>query len=480
MDFTQEEWDNCIKVLKVLAKNPDAGFDTMVLKGLVTKIHKQAKKQIKAQNQQIDQERIISSNNLNFEKAKKIMKSQDVVKQYDNLLAQKSILYKNYNSNEKDESVEIEDLEYIKFKKCYICKQPYKKIHFFYHAICQKCGDFCFSKRNPIADLKDRIAIVTGGRIKIGYLTALQLLRSGVKVWVTTRFVNDCAERFSKEIDFDIWSNNLKIIPLDLRNIASVQEFITFFKNEEPYLDFLINNAAQTVKKPIDFYKHLFDFESINKNELPEKLQTVLPWNQEFHFLNIPEKTNLLPSEINELFPIGEFDKDNQQIDKRSINSWKLKMEEVSIVEMLESQLINVTSPFMLNSQLKEHLLKSPFSRKFIINVSAMEGQFNRASKTSFHPHTNMAKAALNMMTRTSAIDFASQNIFMNSVDTGWITQENPFQIKERLYQEDGFVPPLDEIDGMARILDPIYSGILNEEIPLFGHFLKDFKPYFW
>ena len=134
----------------------------------------------------------------------------------------------------------------------------------------------------------------------------------------------------------------------------------------------------------------------------------------------------------------------------------------------------------MLNSQLKELMAKSPFERKFIINVSAMEGQFNRSSKTPFHPHTNMAKAALNMMTRTSAQDYALSGIFMNSVDTGWITQENPYPDKERLYREEGFVPPLDETDGMARIYDPIVSGLTQPGLPLFGHFLKDYVPYAW
>lgn len=54
---------------------------------------------------------------------------------------------------------------------------------------------------------------------------------------------------------------------------------------------------------------------------------------------------------------------------------------------------------------------------RFIINVSAMEGKFNR-SKTPNHPQTNMAKAALNMMTRTSAQDYAEDLIFMNCADT--------------------------------------------------------------
>ena len=120
---------------------------------------------------------------------------------------------------------------------------------------------------------------------------------------------------------------------------------------------------------------------------------------------------------------------------------------------------------------------KSKFEKKFIINVSGMEGQFNRINKTEFHPHTNMAKAGLNMMTRTAAIQYVKENIFMNSVDTGWITQENPYAKMYDL-RKKGFVPPLDIIDGASRIYDPIVSGING--IPEYGKFLKDYKEYPW
>jgi NAD(P)-dependent dehydrogenase (short-subunit alcohol dehydrogenase family) len=143
-------------------------------------------------------------------------------------------------------------------------------------------------------------------------------------------------------------------------------------------------------------------------------------------------------------------------------------------------QLVNAVAPFLLNSQLKPLLLRSPFERRFIINVSAMEGQFGRASKTEFHPHTNMAKAALNMMTRTAAADYARDGIYMNSVDTGWITDENPLDRKLHAQQARGFYTPLDAIDGMARLYDPIVQGLADPAEPLHGHFLKDFVPHPW
>lgn len=484
MDFSQQEWDACIKVLKVLAREPDKSLDTDTLKGLVTKLYKRAKKQNKAVALEARAEATMTENQkLSLEKAQDIFHKQDIYKQYDKSLKANTLLFKNYqqpSENILTVKNEPSEQEFIYPKKCYQCKTPYKKIHFFYHTLCTECATLNYEKRTQTCDLQGRIALITGGRVKIGYMTALRMLRDGAKVWVTTRFVNDCAKRFSEEADFELWSDRLQIVALDLRNLKAVQDFTNYLLENEAHLDILINNAAQTIKRPQAFYEHLFEFEQQKIVDLPTNLQKTIVFQHNFHFLENIGEQKLLPYESDIFFPKGEYDKDKQQIDKRDMNSWKLRLEDVPPVEMLETQLVNVTAPFMLNSLLKPLLQKSPFERKFIINVSAMEGQFNRSSKTHFHPHTNMAKAALNMMTRTSAQDYATDFIFMNSVDTGWITQENPFSIKERLYEEENFVPPLDEIDGLARIYDPIATGINTIEMPLFGHFLKDYKPYFW
>jgi NAD(P)-dependent dehydrogenase (short-subunit alcohol dehydrogenase family) len=127
---------------------------------------------------------------------------------------------------------------------------------------------------------------------------------------------------------------------------------------------------------------------------------------------------------------------------------------------------------------LRPLLARTPGRHKHVVNVSAMEGQFYRTQKTDKHPHTNMAKAALNMMTRTSAPDFVKDGIHMNAVDTGWITDEDPAQHAERK-AADGFAPPLDIIDGAARIVDPIFAGHLTGE-HVWGQFLKDYKPTPW
>jgi NAD(P)-dependent dehydrogenase (short-subunit alcohol dehydrogenase family) len=392
-------------------------------------------------------------------------------------------------------------------RNCYVCKRQFEKVHRYYDSMCEECGDFNYAKREQTADLAGHYALVTGARVKIGYQASLKLLRAGAHVVVTTRFPVDAAARYSKESDFPAFRDRLTVYGLDLRHTPSVELFAQFLADRLPKLDHILNNACQTVRRPPGFFRHLLTGESAPFDELPAAWRSVLaphedlkralaaPRPAERNALSSPalaEGDGLLRSAAlsqlrfldedarsgRALFPLDRYDEDLQQVDLRTVNSWRLRLHEVQTPELLEVHLVNAIAPYVLNARLKPLLLRTPERHKHIVNVSAMEGQFYRTTKTDKHPHTNMAKAALNMMTRTSAPDFVKDGIHMNAVDTGWVTDEDPAQHAERK-AELGFAPPLDIIDGAARIVDPIFVGRLTGE-HVWGQFLKDYKPTPW
>lgn len=447
-DFTPEEWAACIKVLGIVKDHPNEVPDLDFMKGLISRVYKNARRERR--------------------------KETETMRRQEDLSAKQQTYIFHYQTGKPEEFTAPDDdsLHLNKSTGCYACGTRFHEIHSFYHRLCPGCAALHFAKREQRADLKGRVAVVTGGRIKVGFATALKLLRDGATVVVTTRFPNDALLAFSEEHGFEDWKERLVLYGLDLRNLKSIEAFVAYLFAHFDALDILVNNAAQTIKYDTAYYSQLLHREQESGRLLAaEHIPTIK------HPCDLSEAGSL-PLLPGTQAAIAKRDIFNQPLDERAHNSWTATLSEIGTEELLEVNVINNIAPFMLNSRLKPLLEKSSFPTRFIINVTSSEGQFSYSRKTIFHPHTNMTKAALNMMTRTSADDFAGSGILMNSVDVGWVSTGNPIEKKERL-AEQGHVMPLDVHDAASRIYDPIASA-LNSDIRLWGKLFKNYKAVDW
>jgi NAD(P)-dependent dehydrogenase (short-subunit alcohol dehydrogenase family) len=416
------------------------------------------------------------------------------------------------------EQEEAEPGEMKSARSCYVCLARFKKLHHFYDTMCMPCAELNYKKRFQTADLTGQVALITGSRLKIGYHATLMMLRAGATVIATTRFPKDSAVRYSKESDFKDWGHRLHVYGLDLRHTPSVEIFARYIEQKYDRLDILLNNAAQTVRRPPGFYTHMIETEEKDSSTFTPDQQMLLSghescltqlsqasgsgirntgdgaekalpvvWHGETPGVGLRSSAQLsqVPYshddllEVKQIFPDGKLDVDLQQVDLRTTNSWRLKIGEINTSEMIEVQLVNAIAPFVLCNVLTPMMKRDNTGKKHIVNVTAMEGKFKRFKKESRHPHTNMAKAALNMLTNTMSTELAECGIFVNAVDTGWVTDEDPVQLAKSKIDIHDFQPPLDIVDGAARICDPFFDGINTGE-HWSGKFLKDYRPIDW
>lgn len=447
--FSQNEWEICLKVLHALKDEPFLNPDNQTFSGLITKIHKNAKKQIRHENYSM-------------------MKSHDLTVSSDSVLMQKALTGNSaFYDDEKDET-KLTPLQIP--KNCYCCNQSYQYAHSFYTRLCPKCAAENYEKRFETADLTGRNVILTGGRVKVGWATALKLLRNGANLVLTTRFPALALEMMQQEADYQDWKERLWVYGLDLRNLKAIQDFIDFYKTRFDTLDILINNAAQTIKYPDEYYLPIISREREMLVEF-KNIQNLFPNQTE-----ISSEIAKLEYAQNDETPLA-LTRFGQPVDNREKTSWNSTLEEVSMYELVEVNLINHIAPYFLIKELKPLMKNSAFQAKFIINVTSSEGIFSYSNKTVFHPHTNMTKAALNMMTLTSARAFENDQIYMSAVDVGWISTGAKESLRKKQF-EQGYIPPLDSVDGAARILHPIAEGIKGNYYS--GVLLKNYKINTW
>jgi NAD(P)-dependent dehydrogenase (short-subunit alcohol dehydrogenase family) len=447
-NFSQQEWETCLKVLHALKENPLENPDNKQFGTLLTKISKKAKKTNRkdtfSSKKQEDLETI-----LNSEISKNALENTTIYQ--DEKETQQSFTKLNVPKN------------------CYCCNTSFSLAHSFYNRLCPTCAELNYENRFKNLDLSNRNVILTGGRVKIGYATALKMLRSHANVTVTTRFPASALDLFRQEKDYETWKDNLVVYGLDLRNLKSVENFIQYYKNTHKTLDILINNAAQTIKYTDQYYTPLIAKEQQLLNDFSGQQNLI---SNETPVANVKLLNNHVEKSFLELNRFG------QPIDNRSKNSWNATLEEISMQELIEVNLINQISPYFLIKELLPLLKNSSFPKKHIINVTSSEGQFSYNNKTMFHPHTNMTKAALNMMTRTSAMTFEKNNIYMNAVDVGWVSTGARETLRKQQF-EKGYIPPLDPVDGASRIVHPIYENEKNNTI-FTGKLLKNYCSVDW
>jgi NAD(P)-dependent dehydrogenase (short-subunit alcohol dehydrogenase family) len=436
--FSEEDWQSCLNVLQHAALEPDQVPDLEAFKTLVTGIYKAARKHKRKAQLQARQEHDLQ------------------------LLAATERVQAELPSSASAPA----EAQLFQGKYCYSCKEKYHQVDSYYHRLCPDCADLNRQHRNHSLDLSGRIALVTGGRIKIGYATALRLLRSQAQVWVTTRFPAQAAQTFALEPDFDQWQSRLKIVGLDLLNLGDLESLIASLYQTLPHLDILINNAALTLWQPPAYYQALLATESHLQGEVAALgLLANMPHHPALLRATdqVPNWTTLqtLPSPVS-----------------ADHNSWLLELDQIPAREMLEVQVINQIAPMMLCSQLKSLMLRSPFEWRWIVNVTAIEGQFSDPLKQSKHVHTNAAKAGLNMLTRTAASAYAQDKILMNAVDPGWVSSDQHAAKQAQTGKVPHKIPPLALEDASARICAPILDCLAG--YPVWGKLLKNYQIIDW
>jgi NAD(P)-dependent dehydrogenase (short-subunit alcohol dehydrogenase family) len=402
-------------------------------------------------------------------------------------------------------------------KKCYICQFRFFTPHPHYPSLCNPCGQFNLASSSlslPSAlSLKSRNALVTGGRLNLGYHTALRLLRCGARVIVSTRYPRDAESRYTHEKDFPIWRDSLRIVGADFRAAADVFSLVDIVKSQlrrwnddgEIHLDILINNAAQTLTDPLEVERQAVRKEAqleIEGRDATNHLQ-LSPSRYQAQIRGGVQSTQLLafesePEAVVEsksLMDAGHTPEINlptgsshntslMTAPNHGKSSWMQTLHQIPYEDVISAHSVNTFVPLILIRELLPlmgSLRTTPGPKKplaYIINVSSREGIFesspNSSSKQGHHVHTNLSKAALNMLTETEAGPaWRARRVAMNTVDPGYMSAAP--EIEAHWKKQGREACPIGWEDGAGRVLWPIAVCERGECNPIWGRFLKHF-----
>ncbi|KAJ5316841.1 hypothetical protein PENANT_c016G00047 [Penicillium antarcticum] len=401
-------------------------------------------------------------------------------------------------------------------KRCYICRYRFTPTdsHELYPSLCRQCGMFnvgCSNLSLPDKlNLNGKIALVTGGRINLGYSTALRLLRCGAKVIVSSRYPADAATRYSTEPDFAEWEKRLKVVGADFRTaydafrlVHIVKQLLFAWDDESPSdtprsLDILINNAAQTLTDSIKAEVRAISREDNLKDD--QQAQALLVESENGKYTPrvrggqqatwIPRITSNNPQhQIEDAIDTPPTNRvatkglrtTNDEDEEPSRSSWVQFLNQIPYADLISAHSVNAFVPLILCRELlpvmgilppKTSSCSRPIPAGYIINVSSREGILEDTtisqSKAGHHVHTNMSKAAINMITETEAqAAWKERRVAMNSVDPGYMSAA------PECVPADGC--PIGFEDGAGRVLWPVAAGEIEGEVA-WGRFLKHFR----
>ncbi|KAJ5860925.1 uncharacterized protein N7529_008235 [Penicillium soppii] len=381
--------------------------------------------------------------------------------------------------------------------RCYICRYVFSasEAHELYPSLCRQCGMFnvgCAQLSLPDRlNLTGKFALITGGRINLGYSTALRLLRCGANVIVSSRYPADAAARYAKETDFSQWGSRLKVVGADFRTAKDAFRLVHIVKNllcawegenkfeNQRRLDILINNAAQTLTDPIKAEVEAIAREEQLKDHTATKLLLASTSDSYKPRVRGGLQSSWISSiESGKTKLYIENDAKNNQAEIQNTHkglrttndadpaksSWVQSLSEIPYEDLISAHSVNAFVPLILCRELLKNMGSEPPHSKhqphgYIVNVSSREGILedvpHSRSKAGHHVHTNMSKAAINMITETEAqTAWKSRRVAMNTVDPGYMSAAPEYQ------RDEGC--PIGFEDGAARVLWPIAVGELE------------------